>query len=130
MISLRNDIYKNWNKTLYIANKSKDITLDQYNDEIVTYEKPFYFGKVNYQPLTGKNLEAFMKEYGETDNNIVSCLIDYNKDNQFKQFDLAYLYGANPTGESINGENANYVVKAYKRQNTKIMVLFEEIIKE
>ena len=61
-----NDIYKNWNKDLYIANVDKtNITYDDYNNEIVQYDTPFYFGKVNYQPLTRKDLEAYIREYGE-----------------------------------------------------------------
>lgn len=114
---------------MYIATK-KESVLDDYNNEIVKYNEPFYFGKVNYQPLTGKNLEAFIKAYGETENNIVSCLIDCSDAGKFKAFDLAYLYGANPKDELVAGINANYIVRAYKPQNTKIMVIFEEIIKE
>lgn len=129
MFKPKNNIFKNWNKALYIAPKG-NITIDNYNNEIITYETPFYFGRVNYQPLTSKNLEAYIKAYGETNNNIVSCLIDYCDYDKIKQFDLAYLYGAKPTNEIQNGEKANYIVKAFKPQNTKIMVLFEEIEKE
>ena len=126
-----NDIYKNWNKDLYIANKNKDnITYDEYNNEIVNYKTPFYFGRVNYQPLTRKDLEAYIKEFGETNNNIVSCLINYTDDGKIHDLDLAYLYGANPNGENCNGDNANYIVRSYKPQNTKIMVIFEELVKE
>lgn len=124
-----NNIFQNWNKDMYIATK-KEIVYDDYNNEIVNYNEPIYFGKVNYQPLTGKNLEAYVKAYGETKNNIVSCLIDYVDDGKFKEFDLAYLYNATPEGELKYGDNANYIVRAYKPQNTKIMVIFEEIIKE
>lgn len=129
MFNPPNSIFQNWNKDLYIATK-KQVTVDDYNNEIVEYNEPFYFGQVNYEPLTGKNLEAYIKAYGETNNNIVSCLIDYVDDKKFKQFDLAYLYGVNPEGEQVYGDNANYLVRAYKPQNTKIMVLFEEIVKE
>ena len=129
MFNPPNSIFQNWNKDLYIATK-KQVTVDDYNNEIVEYNEPFYFGQVNYEPLTGKNLEAYIKAYGETNNNIVSCLIDYVDDKKFKQFDLAYLYGATPEGEQVYGDNANYLVRAYKPQNTKIMVLFEEIVKE
>ena len=124
-----NNIFQNWNKDLYIASKDKEIYDDNLN-EIVTYKTPFYFGKVNYQPLTTKQMEAFIKTYGETNNNIVSCLINYTDDGKIKIFDKAYLYGANPNNEINNGDNANYLVRAYKPQNTKIMILFEEIIKE
>ena len=129
MFKAPNHIFNNWNKDLYIANK-KEVTLDDYGNEIVTYDTPFYFGKVNYQPLTRKDLEAYVKVYGETRNSIISLLIDYTDDGKFKAFDVAYLYGATPKGEVKNGDNANYIVRAYKPQNTKIMVIFEEIVKE
>lgn len=124
-----NNIFQNWDKDLYIASKN-GVTYDDYLNQIVQYDKPFYFGKVNYQPLTTKQLEAFIKTYGETNANIVSCLIDYVDNGKIKIFDKAYLYGATPDNEVSNGSNANYVVRAYKPQNTKIMILFEEIIKE
>ena len=130
MFKPKNHIFKNWNKELYIASK-KGVTYDDYNNEIVEYEKPFYFGRVNYQPLNRvKDLQAYMREFGETKNNVVSCLINYTDDGKIKPFDLAYLYGATPKGETVYGSNANYLVRSYKPQNTKIMVIFEEIIKE
>lgn len=125
----KSHIFQNWNKDMYIATK-KEVVYDDYNNEIVLYNEPFYFGKVNYQPLTTKQLEAYMQTYGETESNIVSCLIDFKDRYKFNIFDLAYLYDATPDGESKNGINANYKVKAFKPQNTKIMVLLEEIIKE
>ncbi len=111
---------------MYIATK-KGVKYDDYNNEVIVYNKPFYFGRVNYQPLTGKSLEAYMKAYGETENNIVSCLINYKDKDKFSSFDLAYLYGNTPLNEKEDGENANYKVRAFKPQNTKIMVLLEEI---
>lgn len=129
MFKAPNNIFQNWNKDLYIATK-KEVTHDEYNNEIVTYDTPFYFGKVNYQPLTKKDLEAYIKVYGETQNSIISLLIDYTEDGRFKAFDVAYLYGATPEGEEVNGANANYIVRSYKPQNTKIMIIFEEIVKE
>lgn len=124
-----NHIFQNWNKDMYIATKN-EVQYDDYNNEIVAYNEPFYFGKVNYQPLTTKQMEAYIKTYGETENNIVSCLIDFKDRYKFNIFDLAYLYDAKPDNETINGDNANYTVKAFKPQNTKIMVILEEIIKE
>lgn len=131
MFKAKSNIFQNWNKELYIAPKDRDnITYDENYNEIVTYKKPFYFGKVNYQPLTRKDLEAYIKAYGETNNNIVSCLIDYVDDGKFQQLDLAYLYGVTPENELQYGDNANYIVRSYKPQNTKIMVIFEELVKE
>lgn len=124
-----NDVFTNWNKPLYIASKL-DPQLDDYGNEIVVYDKPFYFGKVNYQPLTTKQLEAYMKEYGETESSVFSCLIDYKDRNRIKEFDKVYLNGAKPDDEKVNGTNANYLVRAVKPQNTKVMVLFEKLIRE
>ena len=63
-----NSIFTNWNKDIYIATKDL-VSYDDYNNEIVIYNTPFYFGKVNYQPLTAKQLEAYIQTYGETENN-------------------------------------------------------------
>ena len=125
----KSNIYTNWNKPIYIATK-KEVVYDDYNNELVKYNEPFYFGKVNYQPLTTKQMEAFIKTYGETENNVVCCLIDFKEKNKFNIFDKAYLYDATPNGEKLNGDNANYLVRAFKPQNTKIMVIMEEIVKE
>ena len=125
----RNHISKNWNKDLYIATK-KGIKLDDYNNRIVEYNEPFYFGKVNYQPMNWRDLQSYMSAFGETTKKVIGLLIDYNDDGKFSEFDLAYLYGATPENEEVNGSNANYIVKSYKPQNTKIMVVFEEIIKD
>lgn len=130
MFKAPNHIFQNWNKDLYIATK-KEVTHDEYNNEIITYNQPFYFGKVNYQPLTRRDLlDAYYRVYGETEKSVISLFLDYTEDGKFKTLDLAYLYGATPEGEVQNGENANYIVRAYKPQNTKIMVIFEEIVKE
>ena len=125
----KTNIFTNWSKDLYIAPKN-GVEYDEYLNQVVKYNEPFYFGKVNYQPLTTKQLEAYIRAYGETENQIISCLIDYVDSSKIKIFDLAYLYGATPTDEVKYGDNANYVVKAVKPQNTKTMVIFEEIIKE
>lgn len=129
MFDISKNIFANWYRDIYISNK-KGVKLDDYNNEIVEYEEPFYFGEVNYQPLTGKSLEAYIRTYGETDNKVISCFIDIEDDGQFKEMDLAYLYGATPEGEEVYGDNANYIVRTYRKQNTRIMVVFEEIIKE
>lgn len=125
----QSNIFKNWNKPMYIATK-KEVVKDDYYNEIVTYNKPFFFGQINYQPLTTKQMEAYIQTYGETENNVVTCLIDFKDRYKFDVFDLAYLYDAKPDNEIKNGANANYKVRAFKPQNTKIMVILEEIIKE
>lgn len=129
MFDFTKNIFSNWDKELYIANK-KEVIYDDYNNEIVTYNEPIYVGNLNYQPLTGKNLDAYIQSYGETSNDLICCFLDKEYDGIFKPFDLAYLYGNTPKDESVYGENANYIVKTYREQNTKIMVIFEKLIKE
>lgn len=122
-------MFDNLYKPIYIATK-KDVEVDNYNNEIVTYNKPFFYKNMNYQPLQGNDLMAYMSVYGETKNKLVRVFIDAWDIGLFKEYDLAYLYGATPKNETIYGENANYKVRTYAEQNTKIMVVFEEIIKE
>lgn len=126
MFKPNNAVFKNWEKDLYIAKKD-GVTYDDYNNEIVEYQEPFYFGKVNYQPLTGKTLESYIREYGETQNKIVCAFVNSSDESKLREFDKAYLYGATPTNELVNGDNANYVIKTFRPQNTRIMVIFEEI---
>lgn len=123
------DTFANRNKDIYIATK-KGVKYDDYNNEIVEYNEPKFYGKRNYQPLTWRELQSYKEAYGEVRSNVVQCLLDYTEKGAFKEFDLAYLYGVSPIGEEVYGENANYIVKAFREQNTKIMVIFEEIIKE
>lgn len=122
------NIFKNLEKPLYIAKKD-NVSTDDYDNEIVNYNEPKYIGNFNYQPLQGNDLASYISAYGETSNKLVRLFLDIQYDGMFKEFDLAYLYGTNPNNESVNGENANYKVKTYAVQNTKIMVVFEEIIK-
>lgn len=123
------DTFSNRNKEVYVATK-KGVRYDDYNNEIVEYNKPFYYGMRNYQPMTWRTLQSYISSFGETKNKVVQMLIDYTDKGIFKEFDLMYLYGASPKGEQVFGENANYIVKAFREQNTKIMVILEEIIKE
>lgn len=125
----KNNVFQNWNKDLYIATK-KGVQIDDYNNEIIEYEKPFYFGKANYQPMNFRDTQAYMSAFGETKKELVSLLIDYDDKDKIKEFDLAYLYGRTPKGEKINGENANYVVKTCRVQNTKVSIVLENIIED
>lgn len=124
-----NNIFSNLYKPIYISRKDK-IEYDDYNNEIVSYKKPFKLGNYNYQPLTGSELMAYISAYGETKNRLVRVFIDSIYKHRFEEYDLAYLYGVTPDGETEYGENANYKVRTFAEQNTKIMVVFEEIIKE
>lgn len=129
MRMFNNNIFKNLDKKIYIANKI-GVEYDDYNNDIVIYGTPFYLGRFNYQPLSGDDLIAYMSAYGETKNKLVRVFLDVKHKNKLKEFDVAYLYNERPTSELKNGSNANYVVRTCAEQNTVIMVIFEEIIKE
>lgn len=129
MFRPKNNIFRNWNKELYIA-KKLDPIYDDYDNQIPQYDKPKYLGKFNYQHLTARDLQSYKEQYGEVKNNLVQCLVDYDIKSLIDEFDLAYLYGCSPKDENINGEKANYVIKSIRGQNTKTLILFEEIIKE
>ena len=126
---MNSNIYKNLDKKIYIS-KKLGVEYDDYNNEIINYDEPFYLGKFNYQPLTGDDLQAYISAYGETKNKLIRVFLDVKYKNKIKEFDLAYLYNVAPKGEQINGINANYYVRTCAEQNTVIMVVFEEIIKE
>lgn len=129
MRTMYSNIFKNKDKKIYIANKI-GVEHDDYNNEIVIYDTPFYLGKFNYQPLSGSDLQAYMSAYGETKNKLVRLFLDVKYKDKLKEFDVAYLYDKEPIREKINGSNANYIVKTFSEQNTVVMVVFEEIIKE
>lgn len=129
MRTIHSNIFKNKDKKIYIANKI-GVEHDDYNNEIVIYDTPFYLGRFNYQPLSGSDLQAYMSAYGETKNKLVRLFLDVKYKDKLKEFDVAYLYDKEPIREKINGSNANYIVKTFSEQNTVVMVVFEEIIKE
>ena len=126
---MNSNIFKNLDKKIYISTKL-GVEYDNFNNEIVEYGKPFYLGKFNYQPLSGNDLQAYISAYGETKNKLIRAFLDVKYKNKIKEFDLAYLYNVNPNGEKINGIQANYYVRTCAEQNTVVMVVFEEIIKE
>ena len=123
-----NDIFKNWSKVCYIRNRSEDVTIDDYGNEIQVYSNPKKY-LLNYQPVTNNADEATLKHYGITTEGTVRALMDIKYDGQLKKYDLAYLYGANPKNEEYDGQNANYRVITAIPQNMKILVYFERLTK-
>ena len=128
MFNAPNNIFTNWNKECYISSILNP-TEDSYGNQINQYDTPVKYC-FNYQPVTNKS-EAEMQPFGQSSTGSVRALLDtYEYQGKIKEFDLAYLYGATPTGETYNGENANYKVVTCIPQNTKILVYFERIIKK
>lgn len=128
MFNAPNDIFSNWNKECYISSILDPIE-DDYGNEINQYGEPVKYS-FNYQPVANKD-EAEMQSYGQSSRGMVRALLNTNEyKGKIKEFDLAYLYGATPTGETSNGANANYRVSTCIPQNTKILVYFERIVKK
>ena len=115
---------KDWNKTIWIARKLSEKE-DDYGNSIPVYEKPQKY-EMNVQPISSS---VDIKEFGENANLVQKTVIEYNKYfGKFKEFDVAYLDGANPTGEKVHGENANYRLYSPRNQNRVIVIYFERLV--
>ena len=114
---------KKWNKKIWIASKI-GTEEDDYGHEIPIYDKPkMYF--MNVQPISSY---PDMQEFGEKAEQIQKAVIEYEKYfGKFKEFDLAYLDGANPENEQTNGTNANYRLYPPRNQNKVILLYFERL---
>ncbi len=59
---------------------------------------------------------------------VKSLTLKYNDQKiTIKENDLAYLDGAIPESEQVNGDNANYRVDSVRYQNKKIAIYFEKL---
>ena len=114
---------RKWNKKIWIAEKigTKE---DDHGYEVPVYNKPKQY-EMNVQPITS---EADIQEFGENARQMQKAVIEYSKYfGKFKEFDVAYLDGVEPTGELINGENANYRLHPPRNQNKVIQIYFERL---
>lgn len=113
---------KAWTKKIWIAKRIPN-QVDKYGRP--AYERPvaYYW---NVQPVSS---EDELLEFGQNASSVQKALIEYEKYfGQFKEFDLAYLDGANPTGEKVYGSKANYRLCPPRNQNKCIRIYFEKII--
>lgn len=112
-------------KHIYIA-KRLGTKEDERGNLIPYYDTPkkYYF---NVQPV---NSDGELTAFGEIAFQRMKCICSREKyEGVFKDGDLAYLDGANPKGEKINGEKANYTIKGNPlNQNYVIVIYFERII--
>lgn len=115
---------KKWNKKIWIASKI-GTEEDDYGHEIPIYDKPKMY-MMNVQPISSY---SDMQEFGEKAEQIQKAVIEYDKYfGKFKEFDVAYLDGANPENELINGENANYRLYPPRNQNKVIQIYFTRLV--
>lgn len=118
--------FDNVNSVCYIGSKLES-TFDDNGNEITLYDIPKKY-RFNIQPVSGT---SDIQEFGEHANKMKVAVITNRKkyDGKFKEFDCAYLDGATPDGETINGENANYRVYAVQYQNVAIRIFFIKLTK-
>lgn len=128
MYNVKNTSFKNKairHENVYVASKT-DSSEDEYGNIIPQYLKPIKYS-FNVMPLTeSSDIQAF----GENVNATKVVVLDYNLyKNKFKAFDVAYLDGVTPDGETIHGENANYKIANIRPQNQIIKIYFQKIVK-
>ena len=124
---IRGNVFKNWNKTCYIASKYENPELDDYGNEINTYSKPVRYS-FNIQPASG-DFETTL--YGEKISKIYRAIVPIKYQGKIKEGDIAYLDGANPSNEvkGTYGANGNYVVDSIRPQNIAMAIYFRKIDK-
>lgn len=123
----RTFIFKNLYQNIYISQKIG--TKEDYNhNEVPVYGEPTLYRKWNIQFVKA---ESEILEFGENSSKMKVAVIPYTNEfiNKFSEFDLAYLDGATPDGESVQGQNANYRVYSVRPQNSIIKVYFIKLTK-
>ena len=115
------DMRRQWNKKIWIAK--------QIPNELDDYGRPMYSEPVEYfwnvQPVSA---EDDVQEFGQNAYLMQKALIEKKYFGQFKEFDVAYLDGVSPEGETVNGSKANYRLCPPRNQNKCIRIYFEKII--
>ena len=113
-----------WKNDVYIAVKNS-VKYDDEGNEIPIYDEPNKEPyKFNYQTL---QTDADIAEFGENSKIMKKAVIPISYKGKFKEFDVAYLDGATPYGESNNGDNANYRLLPPRNGNSVIIIYFEKL---
>ena len=123
---VRFSTFTNVKSKCYIGSKLES-EFDDYGNEITVYGTPEKH-RFNIQPVTST---SDIQEFGENSNKMKVAVITNRKkyEGKFKEFDCAYLDGASPEGETVNGEKANYRIYAVQNQNVIIRVFFIKLTK-
>lgn len=107
---------------VYIAPFLKEDTDDDGN-VISVYDTPFSIDRVSLNAMNG---DYEVQVFGNKVKRMCRCMPDRKRYlGRIKEGDAAYLYGATPEGETVNGDNANYHVVAVLPKGVKMMVYFE-----
>ena len=122
--------FKNVLSDCYIAIRNKELSFDDYGNSTPQYEKPNSSPyKWNIQPI---KIDSSIDSFGEREIGMKVAMLVGEEAQKFKnilhQHDLAYLDGASPEGETVNGEKANYKIYAVRPQNVALLIYFEKIV--
>lgn len=121
-------IANRFKKTMYLAKRVHPTTpvLDSNGNEVISYLTPVMY-RIDYMPVTGY---TEVLAYGEKVQRMYKAVVSAIEfSNIFREGDLAYLDGVLPTGEIVNGGNANYRVTSVRTQQLVIQVYFERLQK-
>jgi hypothetical protein len=106
---------------IYLAKKS-GYTTD--GNEIATYSTPVAY-RITVQPVSGY---LDIQTYGARVQKMYKAVVGVERyKDVFHEGDKAYLEGAEPTNETVNGQNANYLVISVRPQYKAIQVYFEKL---
>lgn len=122
MISPIKAMPNQWPKKLYIASLNS-INADDDENEIFVYDKPIEYN-FNYRSVSS---EAELAEFGERVQEMKKAVIPIKYAGMFKSYDVAYLDGAKPDGETVYGANANYKLLPPRNGNSVIIIYFERL---
>ena len=112
-----------WAKELYIAKKI-GVAEDGDLNEVPIYGTPEKY-MFNYR---GVKSDAEIAEFGEKAKITQRMVIPREYENDFHEFDVAYMYGASPENELKNGDNANYVMLPPRVGNSVNIIYLQKII--
>jgi hypothetical protein len=113
---------RQWQKPVWIAAFKENAT-DDYGTQKPVYETPVEYS-FNVQPVNGyTDIQAF----GERVSQMQKAVVPRAYEGRFGESDLAYLDGVTPSGEAINGANANYVIVSVRVQNLAMSIYFEKL---
>lgn len=115
-------------KTIYLSKRVHPTTpvLDSNGNEVISYLTPVLY-RIDYMPVTGYTEVLAYGEKVQRMYKAVVSAVEFN--NIFREGDLVYLDGVLPTGEIVNGGNANYRVTSVRTQQLIIQVYFERLQK-
>lgn len=110
-----------WRKDLYIA-KRISVVKDSRGNQTSIYATPIQFN-LNVKPLSE---QTRIELFGANAKKMYRALA-LSVDLDINELDVVYLDGVTPTGETVNGENSNFIVRRVEKQNLATMYYFESI---